>query len=168
MGADSTLDTKGPEKMERQDSALSMYSMGKEACRLCTCLHVSKCSLSFHFTLTIFSFLFSSVFRICHCDSSCGELISPCYCSGTLLWVHQDCLQHWIRASNHKTCELCHYPFSVRTKLKPPCCWEALPMTSAEKRRFICSAIFHSIALGCVMWSLYVLIGKLTAKPNVK
>ena len=101
------------------------------------------------------------VTRICHCDSSCGDLISPCYCSGSLRWVHQICLQHWIRASNSKSCELCRYPFTMRTQLRSPCQWEALPMSSSEKRRFFCSAIFHSIALGCVIWSLYVLIGKL-------
>jgi E3 ubiquitin-protein ligase MARCH1/8 len=102
--------------------------------------------------------LFNS--RICHCDSSCGELISPCYCSGSMRWVHQVCLQHWIRASNNKACELCRYPYSMMTKMKPPCYWESLPMSPSEKRRLFCSVIFHLIALGCVIWSLYVLIGK--------
>ena len=111
------------------------------------------------YTLMIVIVLFH---RICQCDSSCGELISPCYCSGSLRWVHQVCLQHWIRASGNKACELCRYPFCMRSKLKPPCQWEALPMSSSEKRRFFCSAVFHSIALGCVIWSLYVLIGMLT------
>ncbi|CAG7640061.1 unnamed protein product [Allacma fusca] len=114
--------------IERQDSVISTLSAGLDLC------------------------------RICQCDSSCGELISPCYCSGSLRWVHQVCLQHWIRASGNKACELCRYPFCMRSKLKPPCQWEALPMSSSEKRRFFCSAIFHSIALGCVIWSLYVLI----------
>jgi hypothetical protein len=43
--------------------------------------------------------------RICHCEETSEEyLITPCYCSGTLRFVHQSCLQQWLK-SNGK------YPF---------------------------------------------------------
>lgn len=46
-------------------------------------------------------------------------LITPCFCTGTLQYVHHKCLQQWIRSSNHKYCELCKYNFKLKTKNKP-------------------------------------------------
>lgn len=46
-------------------------------------------------------------------------LITPCFCTGTLQFVHHKCLQHWIRSSNHKYCELCKYNFKLKIKNKP-------------------------------------------------
>lgn len=37
--------------------------------------------------------------RICHCEETSEEyLIAPCYCSGTLRYVHQSCLQQWLKS----------------------------------------------------------------------
>ena len=33
-------------------------------------------------------------------------------------------------------------------------------MTSMERRKIMCSVIFHAIAITCVIWSLYVLIDR--------
>lgn len=46
-------------------------------------------------------------------------LITPCFCTGTLQYVHHKCLEQWIRSSNHKYCELCKYNFKLKTKNKP-------------------------------------------------
>lgn len=60
------------------------------------------------------------VCRICHCESEPGApLISPCICSGSLKWVHQACLQQWIKSADTKSCELCKFDFSMTTKIKP-------------------------------------------------
>ncbi|ODN04736.1 E3 ubiquitin-protein ligase MARCH8 [Orchesella cincta] len=88
------------------------------------------------------------------------NLISPCVCSGSLKFVHQCCLQHWIRASNNTACELCKHPYELRSRFKPIWSWESLPMSPGEKKRIVCSALFHLIALACVIWSLYVLIDR--------
>ncbi len=38
--------------------------------------------------------------RICHCEEVSHEfLITPCYCSGTLKYVHQACLQQWLKSN---------------------------------------------------------------------
>ena len=38
--------------------------------------------------------------RICHCEETSEEyLITPCYCSGTLRFVHQSCLQQWLKSN---------------------------------------------------------------------
>lgn len=38
--------------------------------------------------------------RICHCEETSEEyLIAPCFCSGTLRYVHQSCLQQWLKST---------------------------------------------------------------------
>ncbi|EFO84642.1 hypothetical protein CRE_03824 [Caenorhabditis remanei] len=56
--------------------------------------------------------------RICHTSSSSrsNPLISPCRCSGTLLFVHKACVVRWLEMSTRKMvpsprCELCGYDY---------------------------------------------------------
>jgi len=101
--------------------------------------------------------------KICHCGGEPGNnvsLIAPCYCSGSLKYVHQECLQKWIKSSDIKRCELCKYPFAMQAKVKPFCQWEKLDMTALERRKLFCSVTFHVVAITCVVWSLYVLIDR--------
>ncbi|XP_072347941.1 E3 ubiquitin-protein ligase MARCHF8 [Scyliorhinus torazame] len=101
------------------------------------------------------------VCRICHCEGDDeGPLIMPCHCTGSLRYVHQACLQQWIKSSDTHCCELCKYEFIMETKLKPLRKWEKLQMTSSERRKILCSVTFHIIAITCVVWSLYVLIDR--------
>ncbi|XP_057591076.1 E3 ubiquitin-protein ligase MARCHF8 isoform X2 [Hippopotamus amphibius kiboko] len=99
--------------------------------------------------------------RICHCEGDDeSPLITPCHCTGSLHFVHQTCLQQWIKSSDTRCCELCKYEFIMETKLKPLRKWEKLQMTSSERRKIMCSVTFHVIAITCVVWSLYVLIDR--------
>nr|XP_040041550.1 E3 ubiquitin-protein ligase MARCHF7 isoform X2 [Gasterosteus aculeatus aculeatus] len=96
--------------------------------------------------------------RICHCegDDEC-PLIMPCRCTGSLIFVHQTCLNQWIKSSDTRCCELCKFDFIMETKLKPLRNWEKLNMTTAERRKIFCSVLFHLIALVCMSCSVYVL-----------
>jgi len=102
--------------------------------------------------------------RICHCEGEEPDapLIAPCYCTGSLRWVHQSCLQQWIKSSETRKCELCKFEFIMETKIKPFPKWEKLQMTTTERRKIMCSVTFHAIAITCVIWSLYVLIDRTT------
>uniref|UniRef100_A0A8C5WZ41 RING-type E3 ubiquitin transferase n=1 Tax=Laticauda laticaudata TaxID=8630 RepID=A0A8C5WZ41_LATLA len=101
------------------------------------------------------------VCRICHCEGDDeSPLITPCHCTGSLNFVHQACLQQWIKSSDTRCCELCKYEFIMETKLKPLRKWEKLQMTGSEQRKIMCSVTFHIIAITCVVWSLYVLIDR--------
>ncbi|XP_018585700.1 E3 ubiquitin-protein ligase MARCHF8 isoform X2 [Scleropages formosus] len=99
--------------------------------------------------------------RICHCEGDeDSPLITPCHCTGSLRFVHQSCLQQWIKSSDTRCCELCKFQFIMETKLKPLRKWEKLQMTPSERRKIMCSVTFHVIAITCVVWSLYVLIDR--------
>ena len=119
--------------------------------------------------------------RICHCEETSEEyLITPCYCSGTLRFVHQSCLQQWLKSNGKilefyfflrfcqpksikltkgmKSCELCKFDFIMQTKIRSLKNWEKLDMNNIERRKVLCAVTFHIIAITCVIWSLYVLI----------
>uniref|UniRef100_A0A4W6ENR4 RING-CH-type domain-containing protein n=1 Tax=Lates calcarifer TaxID=8187 RepID=A0A4W6ENR4_LATCA len=51
-------------------------------------------------------------------DDEC-PLIMPCRCTGSLSFVHQACLNQWIKSSDTRCCELCKFDFIMETKLKP-------------------------------------------------
>ncbi|GJQ86405.1 hypothetical protein Trydic_g10315 [Trypoxylus dichotomus] len=103
----------------------------------------------------------SDICRICHCEADSGNpLLSPCYCSGSLKYVHQSCLQQWLAASDTRSCELCKFNFILHTKIKPIGEWRRLEMTGVEKRRLLCAILFHFVAAVCVIWSLFVLIDR--------
>lgn len=64
--------------------------------------------------------LFFFQLRICHCEGDTETpLIAPCYCAGSLRYVHQSCLQQWIKSSDTKSCELCKFNFIMHSKIKP-------------------------------------------------
>lgn len=126
--------------------------------------------------------------RICHCegDDDC-PLIMPCRCTGSLSFVHQGCLNQWIKSSDTRCCELCKFDFVMETKLKPlhevgthartntppprralgaptgtrlsPVLqWEKLHMSKSERRKIFSSVLFHLLALFCMMLPVYVLV----------
>ncbi|KAG8183689.1 hypothetical protein JTE90_028052 [Oedothorax gibbosus] len=103
----------------------------------------------------------ADICRICHCESEPDlPLISPCFCAGSLRYVHQSCLQQWIKSSDTRCCELCKFQFIMHTKIKPFTKWEKLEMSPVEQRKVLCSITFHVVAITCVVWSLYVLIDR--------
>lgn len=58
--------------------------------------------------------------RICRGEGSQEEsLFYPCKCSGSIKFVHQNCLMEWLSHSQKKHCELCKTPFHF-TKLYHP------------------------------------------------
>ena len=51
--------------------------------------------------------------RICRGGVDVGALLHPCRCTGSIKYVHQQCLDQWLSRTNGATkrCELCHHPF---------------------------------------------------------
>ncbi|EGG21059.1 RING zinc finger-containing protein [Cavenderia fasciculata] len=50
--------------------------------------------------------------RVCRNGSTPDNQLSyPCKCSGSIKFIHQDCLLEWIKHSKSSSCELCGYPF---------------------------------------------------------
>ncbi|KAL5434919.1 hypothetical protein PMIN07_008623 [Paraphaeosphaeria minitans] len=72
--------------------------------------------------------------RICRGESTPQEpLFYPCKCSGSIKYVHQECLMEWLSHSQKKYCELCKTSFRF-TKLYHPAMPNTIP-TSVFLRR---------------------------------
>ena len=57
--------------------------------------------------------------RICHCGGEDETLISPCNCTGSLQYVHESCLVHWMQRKMVDSCELCQRKIEVVRQVKP-------------------------------------------------
>ncbi|KAF2264153.1 hypothetical protein CC78DRAFT_495542, partial [Lojkania enalia] len=72
--------------------------------------------------------------RICRGEGTADEpLFYPCKCSGSIKFVHQECLMEWLSHSQKKYCELCKTSFRF-TKLYQPGMPSRIP-TSVFLRR---------------------------------
>ena len=56
-----------------------------------------------------------------------GDLISPCLCTGTAAYVHEECLLKWLNTSGRTDCEICKYEYQYEEveeiKCKPCPYW---------------------------------------------
>lgn len=90
--------------------------------------------------------------RICRGESTPEEpLFYPCKCSGSIKYVHQECLMEWLSHSQKKYCELCKTSFRF-TKLYHPAMPNTIP-TSVFLRR----ATVHVLKL-FLTWCRAVLV----------
>lgn len=59
------------------------------------------------------------VCRICFgSESTDGDrLVRPCLCSGSVAFIHENCLRHWVesRAQTEPTCEICQAKLRIQT-----------------------------------------------------
>uniref|UniRef100_A0A1I7ZH16 RING-type E3 ubiquitin transferase n=1 Tax=Steinernema glaseri TaxID=37863 RepID=A0A1I7ZH16_9BILA len=59
----------------------------------------------------------TEVCRVCRSEE--GALYYPCMCTGSIKYVHQDCLMEWLKHSKKDVCELCHHKYSFQPIYRP-------------------------------------------------
>lgn len=90
--------------------------------------------------------------RICRGEGSQDEpLFYPCKCSGSIKFVHQNCLMEWLSHSQKKHCELCKTPFHF-TKLYHPQMPSTVPLPV-----FLRQAAIHTWK-SVLTWSRFQLV----------
>ncbi|KAF3279407.1 hypothetical protein TWF970_003971 [Orbilia oligospora] len=92
--------------------------------------------------------------RICRSEGTPEEpLYHPCKCSGSIKYVHQDCLMEWLQHSQKKHCELCKTPFRF-TKVYDPHMPKTLPFFVFLKLAFkhITRLIIQILRLSSVLF----------------
>lgn len=94
--------------------------------------------------------------RICFGGSESGRLISPCLCSGTMRFVHMDCLNMWRFASANPQssfrCDQCHFEYSVQRALYANILRSALVLHTVTLVVFGGVVILCAYICYCIHW----------------
>uniref|UniRef100_A0A6P7GEV5 E3 ubiquitin-protein ligase MARCHF6 n=2 Tax=Diabrotica virgifera virgifera TaxID=50390 RepID=A0A6P7GEV5_DIAVI len=95
----------------------------------------------------------ADICRVCRSEGlSDRPLFHPCICTGSIKWIHQECLMQWMRYSRKEYCELCGHRFSF-TPIYSPDMPRRLPV------RDLAAGLLSSIATAVKYWSHYTLVG---------
>lgn len=86
------------------------------------------------------------VCRICRCEGTeDAPLFHPCKCRGSIKYIHQECLESWLKHSHKERCDICNAPYTFKTvyRLDTP---EVLPLTLIIGRSFsnLRAVLYHA------------------------
>lgn len=94
----------------------------------------------------------ADICRVCRSEgTSDRQLYHPCICTGSIKWIHQECLVQWMKYSRTEKCELCHHRFSF-TPIYSPDMPRRLPI------RDVAGGLVSSIATAVKYWLHYTLV----------
>ncbi|EEB18578.1 ssm4 protein, putative [Pediculus humanus corporis] len=94
----------------------------------------------------------SDICRVCRSEGLPDRpLFHPCICTGSIKWIHQECLMQWMRYSRKEYCELCSHRFSF-TPIYSPDMPRRLPL------RDVAGGLLSSIATAVKYWFHYTLV----------
>ncbi|XP_054164409.1 E3 ubiquitin-protein ligase MARCHF6-like isoform X2 [Oppia nitens] len=94
----------------------------------------------------------SDICRVCRSEALPDKpLFHPCICTGSIKFIHQDCLVQWLKYSEKEFCELCNHRFSF-IPIYSPDMPKRLPI------RDIISGLFGSLGTAVRYWLHYTLV----------
>ena len=90
--------------------------------------------------------------RVCRCEGTSDRpLFHPCICTGSIKYIHQDCLLQWLKYSKKEFCELCSHRFSF-TPIYSPDMPKRLPLS------IIFKGLLGTVAHAVRFWLHYTLV----------
>lgn len=94
----------------------------------------------------------ADICRVCRSEGGGDRpLFHPCICTGSIKWIHQECLVQWMRYSRKEYCELCGHRFSF-TPIYSPDMPRRLPFKD------LAGGLVSSIATAVKYWLHYTLV----------
>lgn len=107
--------------------------------------------------------------KICLENSLQDQIISPCLCTGSIQYVHEECLKTWILAKwtdlSQASCEVCKTQYPMSYELQNTCiCKRALLRNTS---RVILIFLLLSMEL-LILFASYFLIEKYQNSPTEK
>ncbi|KAH9164463.1 hypothetical protein LEN26_000011, partial [Aphanomyces euteiches] len=92
--------------------------------------------------------------RVCRGEAEPGRrLFAPCKCSGSIRFVHSDCLTEWLAISKKEVCELCGHTFAFQ-----PVYAEGCPKTLPTRE-----LVWSVLVVAIKKWVPFVIRGVLVA-----
>uniref|UniRef100_F6TYM9 E3 ubiquitin-protein ligase MARCHF6 n=1 Tax=Xenopus tropicalis TaxID=8364 RepID=F6TYM9_XENTR len=90
--------------------------------------------------------------RVCRSEGTSEKpLYHPCVCTGSIKFIHQECLVLWLKHSRKEYCELCKHRFAF-TPIYSPDMPSRLPIQD------ICAGLITSIGTAIRYWFHYTLV----------
>lgn len=94
----------------------------------------------------------ADICRVCRCEGTPDRpLFHPCICTGSIKWIHQECLVQWMRYSRKEYCELCGHRFSF-TPIYSPDMPRRLPLKD------LIGGLLSSVITAVKYWLHYTLV----------
>uniref|UniRef100_A0A8C6UK71 E3 ubiquitin-protein ligase MARCHF6 n=1 Tax=Neogobius melanostomus TaxID=47308 RepID=A0A8C6UK71_9GOBI len=94
----------------------------------------------------------SDICRVCRSEGSPDKpLYHPCVCTGSIKFIHQECLVQWLKHSRKEYCELCKHRFAF-TPIYSPDMPSRLPIQD------ICAGLLTSVGTAIRYWFHYTLV----------
>ncbi|KAK7867568.1 hypothetical protein R5R35_004318 [Gryllus longicercus] len=94
----------------------------------------------------------ADICRVCRSEGLPDRpLFHPCICTGSIKWIHQECLVQWMRYSRKEYCELCGHRFSF-TPIYSPDMPRRLPL------RDVAGGLLSSVATAVKYWLHYTVV----------
>ncbi|XP_052230850.1 E3 ubiquitin-protein ligase MARCHF6-like isoform X2 [Dreissena polymorpha] len=94
----------------------------------------------------------NDICRVCRCEATPDKpLYHPCVCTGSIKFIHQDCLVQWLKYSRKEFCELCKHRFAF-TPIYSPDMPKRLPIKD------ILSGLLASVGKAVRYWFHYTLV----------
>jgi hypothetical protein len=96
--------------------------------------------------------------RVCYEQAEEGSLLHPCKCTGSLKYIHEDCLKTWIVSSEDQVeqghCEVCNTSFNIKFTVARECSvWKGCRESKAVCR-FVPMLTLVMVMLGGVVYVL--------------
>ena len=90
--------------------------------------------------------------RVCRCEGTADRpLFHPCICTGSIKFIHQECLVQWLKYSKKEFCELCNYRFSF-TPIYSPDMPQRIPVL------LVLSGLLSTVVRAVKFWLHYTLV----------
>uniref|UniRef100_A0AAQ6A1X0 E3 ubiquitin-protein ligase MARCHF6 n=1 Tax=Amphiprion ocellaris TaxID=80972 RepID=A0AAQ6A1X0_AMPOC len=94
----------------------------------------------------------SDICRVCRSEGTLDKpLYHPCVCTGSIKFIHQECLVQWLKHSRKEYCELCKHRFAF-TPIYSPDMPSRLPIQD------ICAGLLTSVGTAIRYWFHYTLV----------
>lgn len=94
----------------------------------------------------------SDMCRVCRSEGSSEKpLYHPCVCTGSIKYIHQECLVQWLKYSKKEYCELCKHRYTF-TPIYAPDMPKRLPLQD------IMSGLLRSVGRAVRFWLHYTLV----------
>ncbi|XP_031706216.1 E3 ubiquitin-protein ligase MARCH6 [Anarrhichthys ocellatus] len=94
----------------------------------------------------------ADICRVCRSEGTPDKLLyHPCVCTGSIKFIHQECLVQWLKHSRKEYCELCKHRFAF-TPIYSPDMPSRLPIQD------ICAGLLTSVGTAIRYWFHYTLV----------